>query len=61
MGVGLIGESAVKPVELDLRQELVQIRLQQMEELNVQEHQLRIVTHKDVLVKTAPLRKKFHF
>jgi len=47
--VGLLGEYVVKPVDLELRQELVQIRHQQTEELNVQENHLRIVTHKDVL------------
>ena len=50
--VGQIGESAVKLVELELRQERVQIQHQQMEELNVQERQLKIVTHKDVLVRS---------
>ena len=50
--VGLIGEFVVKLVELALRQELVQIRHQQIEELNVQENLLRIATHKAVLVKT---------
>ena len=50
--VGQIGEFVVKPVELELKQELVQIQHQQMEELNVQENHLRIATHKDVLVKT---------
>jgi len=48
--VGLIGKFVVKPVELELRQELVQIQHQQMEELNVQENHLRIATHKHVLV-----------
>ena len=36
MVVGLIGESVVKVVELELRQELVQIRHHCMGDLNVQ-------------------------
>ena len=46
MEVGLIGEFVVKLVELELKQERVWIQHQQMEELNVQERQLKIVTHK---------------
>ena len=52
MVVGVLGECVVKLVEQELRQELVQIPHQQMEELNVQENHLRIATHNDVLVKT---------
>ena len=49
MGVGMIGESAVKPVELELRQELVQILHQQMEVLSVLDLQDRLVTDKHAL------------
>ena len=51
MVVGLFGESVVKLVEVDLRQELVRIRRQLMEELIVQENQFVIVTQTNVLVK----------
>ena len=51
MVVGAAGEHVVKLVEVDLSQELVQIRRQQMEELTVQENQFVIVTQNNVLVK----------
>ena len=54
--VGLIGVSAVNLVGLELRQGFVQIQHQCMEELNVKEKQLGIVTCKDVLVKTLLIR-----
>ena len=50
MVVGVIGDSVLNSVELVLRQELVQVHHQQMEELNVQENQQRIVTHIHVQV-----------
>ena len=53
---GVIGKIVLKPVELELRQELVQIQHQHMVELIVQENQLRIVTQIHVLV-----RKAYHF
>ena len=59
MVVGVIGDSVQNSVELVLRQELVQVHHQQMEELNVQEYQLSFVTHSDVLVKTILINMFF--
>ena len=47
---GAIGEIALKPAELELKRELVQIQHQPMVELIVQKNQLRIVTQIHVLV-----------
>ena len=47
---GAIGEIALKPAELELKRELVQIQHQPMVELIVQENQLRIVKQIHVLV-----------
>ena len=50
MVVGVHGEHVAKLAVLEVRQELVQIHRQEMEELNVLDLQVKIVTLKHVLV-----------
>ena len=55
MEVGAIGEFVVKPVEMEISQELVQTQHRNLEELIVQAIQLRIVRQKNALVNTLPI------
>ena len=56
MEVGAIGEFVVKPVEMEISQELVQTQHRNLEELIVQAIQLRIVGQKNALVNTLYYR-----
>ena len=51
MVVGHLGPAVVSLVVLELRQERAQIHHQQMEDLTVLDLQVKLVTHKHVLVR----------